>query len=157
MYIFVSRSFKKIAATFSQREEWCLNPAFCFEPSLAVSIIFDCKLHYIFLLLHNMCLGNNEGSAVYGNVKSCCRMWKYKTMFKYVPVKWRRCWCACCPLVFASFALFTQLAIRFSFWVTALLLCGLSCAVYASFHITLIGMRETLKLRENVLFDFFFF
>lgn len=53
--------------------------------------------------------------------------------------------------------LFTQLAIRFSFWVTASLPCGLSCGVCTSFHQTVIGMRETFKQKENVLFEFLFF
>lgn len=56
-------------------------------------------------------------------------------------------------LWFWLFALFTQLAIRFSFWVTASLLCGLSCTVCASFYLPVTGMRETLKWEENVLFD----
>jgi len=120
------------------------------------SLTFPWTWSPIFLLLQNMCFGNSGGSAVYGNVKSCCRTWKYVTRFKYVPVKWGGCWRACCPLVLASFALFTQLAIRFFFWVTALLLCGLSCAVCTSFHLMVIGMRETLKRKENVLFEFFF-
>lgn len=49
-----------------------------------------------------MCLGDNGVSAVYENVEI------QKTRFKCVPVKWRGCCCAGCPLVLASSALFTQ-------------------------------------------------
>lgn len=49
MYIFVSGSFKKITAVFSQREEWYLNPAFWFEWQLVVSLILNYILHFILL------------------------------------------------------------------------------------------------------------
>lgn len=123
---------KKLECASSWREELCFNLAVCSGPPCVLSRTFSCRFDFvfemrnakitfsflliffsnysvnwapIFLLLHNMCIGNNRGSAVHGNVKSCCRMWKYKGRLKYVPVKWKRCWCACCPLVWASFAL----------------------------------------------------
>lgn len=77
----------------------------------------------------------------------CCLIGNTRLGFSMCPVKWRRCSCACCPLGLASFALFTQLAIRFSFWVTASLLCGFSCAVCAAFQLTVIGMTDSNKMK----------